>query len=64
MARIWNRSSLVRAEDRVVTSLIVTQGDLLAMLEVEGGHTIDNSVSADCYCLSAVTFKANIFNTK
>ena len=51
-------------QGRDLTSLIVTQGDLLTMLEVEGWQATDNSVAADCFCPSAVTFKANIFNTK
>ena len=47
-----------------MTSLIVTQGDLLTMLEIERGNTTENSVTANILCPGVVTFKANIFNTK
>ena len=46
-----------------MTSLILTQGDFLPVLQFERGNSIENSISAESFCPGAVTFKANIFNT-
>ena len=48
-----------------LTSFILTQGDFLSMLQFKRGNSVEKSISTtNSVCPGAVTFEANIFNTK